>query len=118
MFLLLLSIACASKHVPTGVDVPYTAADLVGDWRNEGAGEITIVDQRGKPVVQSVVDYDGEVFEILGFGWGEDGYSWSYRVPSTDYHITETVLSIDGDSLHTSWSNQNGDTGKDTWSRD
>lgn len=70
----------------------------------------------GEPTFTSLVDYDGEVFQVQSSEWGDGVFEWTYLVPSTGYIVHEVVTSADRGSLCTIWSNQN-DRGTSCYTR-
>lgn len=128
MFLLLLSLACGPKTAPTSAGsssdqkstptgAAYSTDKLLGTWQNDAGGVLTIDDGRHGPMVQSIIDYDGEVFELQTSGWTGTSFGWAYRVPSTSFEVSETVIEATSTALSTTWSNQTGDEGEDHWTR-
>lgn len=97
--LLSLALAGCAKHAPSN------AADYVGAWEDEG-GSVTTIDKSGRALeVTSIIDTDGEVFEVKGTGYVGGQLNWTYLVPSTGYVVTIRVLSLEGDQLCATWEN-------------
>ncbi|RME28316.1 MAG: hypothetical protein D6798_02645 [Deltaproteobacteria bacterium] len=98
--LVVLTLACA--HHPRRADVA-----LVGEWTpSMHDGErTTIVTRRGRARVVSIIDHDGEVFDVKLSGWQDDRFTWVYRVPSTGYIVVVEVDAVTADRMQTTWTN-------------
>ncbi|MCB9744279.1 MAG: hypothetical protein H6740_16900 [Alphaproteobacteria bacterium] len=109
MLLLTLTLACAGKHAPKN------ANEYVGDWTQGGA--VTTIAQDGRRLeVVSIVDSDGETFEVRGTSYEGGVLSWDYHVPSTGYDVHIEVTSLEGDLLCASWRNAHS-TGDECYDR-
>lgn len=101
--LLFSPMALAGAPEPVAI-AKADAKQIAGSWLDEG-GARYVIRRKGKRVwVESIVDSDGEVFEILEHR-DESEFTFVYRVPSTDYVVTIAVLSSDDDALQTAWQN-------------
>lgn len=100
LFALLLP-ACLSAHERA----------IVGSWAESPRSQRHTFDKRGSSVeLTSIVDYDGEAFEVVASEVSDTGVSWIYRVPSTDYIVTCTVDGgVRDQKLTYSWSSQSPD---------
>ncbi len=98
--LLALTLACAHAHRAQD-------AALVGLWTPSMTdGErTTIVTRGGQAQVVSIIDSDGEAFDVKLSGWQDGHFGWVYRVPSTGYIVTVDVDSVAGDRMQTTWTN-------------
>lgn len=115
--LVTLLVACGPKLPPAPATAPYAEAALVGTWQNEGGGTVTIAEDKGRAVVVAIVDSDEEVFTVESYGWGDRYFAWTYTVPSTGFEVLETMIAVDGDTMSSTWSNQTGEEGTDSWTR-
>lgn len=108
--LLSLALAGCAKHAPSN------AVEYVGPWQDEG-GSVTYISQDGRDLeVTSIIDYDGEVFEVMGTSYTGGQLNWTYLVPSTGYVVTIRVMSLEGDQMCTTWENAY-DTGMECYTR-
>lgn len=112
LLLLPLLLACGPKKATTGLDPDV----LLGTWTADNGGTATVELVGGEPTFTSLVDYDGEVFQVQSSEWGDGVFEWTYLVPSTGYIVHEVVTSADRGSLCTIWSNQN-DRGTSCYTR-
>jgi hypothetical protein len=79
----------------------------VGTWEDLETGSLTIVALReGRPVVQSVVDGDGENFPITQQHWDGRTLTFTYQVPSSGYLVEIVFIGVEGERLAATWSNQ------------
>jgi hypothetical protein len=79
---------------------------LAGIWADEGGGQRTTISMvSGQPTVTSIIDADGEKFEVRRSGYQGGNYSWDYHVPSTGYDVHIQVNALNGDRMETTWSN-------------
>jgi len=101
----LLCTACPKQSTFQPPGAVYDARDLVGSWQDEGGAITRFALDDQAVVVSSIVDSDGEVFQVRTSGWVASAYQWIYLVPSTGYVVTTTVDSIAGDSMQTRWQN-------------
>jgi hypothetical protein len=99
---------------PTTVDAPVDPAirrHLAGTWVGANGAEVLITYAGGEHVVQSVVDGDGEVFQVMRSGWTSEGYTFDYLVPSSSYQVHTVVLAASAEALDVRWSNDHGADG-------
>jgi hypothetical protein len=87
--------------------------DLAGVWFNPMThSETTIVWEDDEFKVVSVVDTDdGEVRPVQESDWNGTRIRWTYYVPSTDYTVTFTMTSLEGDQLYCDWFNDHNRSG-------
>jgi hypothetical protein len=93
--------------------------DLAGVWFNPMThSETTIVWEDDEFKVVSVVDTDdGEVRPVQESDWNGTRIRWTYYVPSTDYTVTFTMTSLEGDQLYCDWFNDHDRSGTRTLQR-
>ncbi|MCB9726877.1 MAG: hypothetical protein H6746_00200 [Deltaproteobacteria bacterium] len=112
--LLLLLSACGSSNSalsgPHGDTIRRDSPRLVGDWADAETGTIFHVEMvDGVAQVTSIVDSDGEVFDIREQGWKDGHLTWTYHVPSTGYVNTFVVTNIGTEELGSTWSGTGGE---------
>lgn len=100
--LFLFLLACGPKH--GGGQLKPEA--VIGTWSNEGDGLATIELVAGVPTFTSVLDIDGEIFQVTESHWSREGFDWTYLVPSTGYIVHEVVTSVDENGMCVTWANQ------------
>jgi hypothetical protein len=94
--LILLSLACGIAR--------RQAVPLAGVWRDPSTfSETTIVAKGSDFEVASVVDDDGEAYEIIEQSWDGSTISWTYYVPSTGYTVTMESTAIHQDTIECKW---------------
>ena len=103
----------STPAVSAAAETAFAPEALVGTWKDEG--DATYIIDPG-PTMRSVVDYEGESFEIQSQGWIPGAYTWTYLVPSTGYVVTMKISSVEGDVASSTWSNAN-DSGSETLMR-
>ncbi len=117
MLIVLTTLSCNFvESLFTGSEPPI---DLAGVWFNPMThSETTIVWEDDEFKVVSVIDTDdGEVRPIQESDWNGTRIRWTYYVPSTDYTVTFTMESLEGNSLHCSWFNDHDRSGTRTLQR-
>ena len=100
---LALLLACAPKTSP-----------LAGPWLDSSTNALTTISPKG--VVTSIVDGDGEKFEIRSSVREGDAVTWVYYVPSTGYTVTIEARPL-GDGVAITWFNDKGGSGQEVWTR-
>jgi len=87
--------------------------ELEGIWFNPVThSETTIVWEDNQFVAVSVIDMDdGDVYPVTESDWDGTRIRWSYYVPDTNYNVTFTMVSLDGDILNCSWFNDHDASG-------
>jgi hypothetical protein len=87
--------------------------DLAGIWYNPSThSRTTIIWENGQFRVISVVDTDdGDVYPVQESDWNGTRIRWTYYVPSTDYTVTFTMTSLEGDQLYCDWFNDHDRSG-------
>lgn len=79
---------------------------FVGVWIDlETRARHTIEERGGTLVVSSVIDDDGESYEVRSSKWDGSTLRWSYFVGSTEVLVTLRSKSLRGDSLTAAWAN-------------
>jgi|WetSurMetagenome_2_1015567.scaffolds.fasta_scaffold47335_3 hypothetical protein len=129
--LLALACSCSSlvplQKTPTPfptvspVLLPTSLPDmsgLVGRWLDpDSSGDITtIIALGGGYVVDTVTSPGQDGNELTSTNWTNGVLSWTYCVPAKAC-VTMQTLSLAGDSLQTSWSNDLGQSGSATLTR-
>lgn len=99
----LASLTGCMKIPPGAVGTP---SELAGVWTDDG-GAVFIIEQAGRSRAElvSVVDYDGEAFQVQRSGYEGAQWTLDYVVPSTQYQVHVKVLAVEDDELTTTWSN-------------
>lgn len=101
--LALLLGGCAKTSL--GLPLGESNRALEGLWRDEG-GAAYRFDVTGKSLTcTSIVDYDGEIFEVQSSGWDDGVFEWVYRVPSTGYVVSHRVVTVEDDQFNAFWEN-------------
>ena len=112
--LVVLLIGCPKHPIDPMVEA---AQAMAGTWMDPGGCHFTIALQDDTPKMTSVVDADGEPFQIQSTGWRDGHFHGIYLVPSTGFLVDITILDQPGpDELHTEWKNPL-DSGRESWSR-
>lgn len=94
--LVLLSLACGIARRQTN--------PLAGVWLDPStASQTTIVEKDSGFEVASVIDNDGEVYEITDQSWDGTTISWTYYVPSTGYTVTMESTAVHQDKIECKW---------------
>ncbi len=109
--LLLLAPACGTTGSQGSEDsaARRDSPDLVGVWEDTDTGtQFTIAMQGDVAHVTSIVDDDGELFEIRAEGWENGQLTWTYFVPSTGYENKFVVTSIGAEMLDSTWAGTGG----------
>lgn len=91
-------------------------ARVLGEWESNGGTRYTFTDA-GDTYGLSVIDDDGEVFEVVSVTWADGALGWSYDVPSTGYTVRESVVDVSESRIEVEWENQTGASGTDTLTR-
>jgi hypothetical protein len=121
---LLLALLCTAplltacpKPAPTAEVDRALARHLAGTWARASGAQVLITYADRKHAVQSIVDSDSEVFQVMRSGWTSEGFTWDYLVPSTGYQVHVIVVAADSENLHTRWSNDHGGSGTEILER-
>jgi hypothetical protein len=97
--LMALLLSCAAKH-----------PRIDGLWQDASAlTEFEIVKSNGGFEMMSIIDSDGEVFELRDFEYSNGILRFTYFVPSTDYVVNFKTLVIHEDSMECRWWGTGGD---------
>lgn len=79
---------------------------LPGTWKDlESSTYYTIEERNGSLAMTSIIDHDGELFDIQDFDWNGSAFSWTCYVPSTKITLSFKTTSIDDDTLWCTWDN-------------
>jgi hypothetical protein len=90
---------------------------LVGKWLDPDTGTIsTIAWQNNQYVVTSVSNPNRGGNEVTSSDWSNGVLTWTYCVPGGACVTTQTV-SVSGDNLETTWTNDQGYSGATTFQR-
>jgi hypothetical protein len=108
---ILTTLSCS--FIDSLLDSSEPPIELAGIWFNPVThSETTIVWENDQFEAVSVVDMDdGQVYPITDSDWNGTRIRWSYYVPSTDYNVTFTMESLEGDILNCSWFNDHQASG-------
>ena len=91
-------------------------ARVLGEWESNGGTRYTFTDA-GDTHGLSILDDDGEVFDVVSVTWADGALGWSYDVPSTGYTVRESVVDVSEGRIEVEWENQTGASGTDTLTR-
>lgn len=98
--------AGCAKHATVKPPIDrHIKRQLPGLWKDESGAEHRIIRARKTPAVASIIDADGETFQVDRSGWTGSGYTWDYTVPSTGFAIHVQVESIEDDVMRITWTN-------------
>jgi hypothetical protein len=91
---------------------------LAGRWNDpQTQGTITtIIWTNGQYMVQSVINPSRGGNEVTKFSWSNNVLTWTYCVPDGNC-ITSVTVSVNGDSLDTVWTDDQGNSGQTTFNR-
>jgi|GEM_PF-2195099 len=93
------------------------AEALIGQWHDRDLTDYTFERVDGRVTLVSIVDYDEEVFEVRSAGFVKGFYTIEYFVPSTSYVVTYTIQSLEGEQLPARWTNSEGESGEEAFTR-
>jgi hypothetical protein len=83
---------------------------LEGLWQDASSYTEFEIEKSGDGYeMTSIVDVDGEVFELRDFEWSCGVMRFTYWVPSTDYIVSFKTLEIHEDSMRCKWWGTGGD---------
>lgn len=83
----------------------YTSRDLEGAWLDDSGTTAVIKVADRQALVTSIVDSDGEVFQVVESGRDQGLFHWTAYVPSTSTTYEVWIDSVDGDSATSRWRN-------------
>jgi hypothetical protein len=90
---------------------------LAGSWEDPETSDVhTIIWQNNTYVVTSTTAPDGTDYPVVDQSFSNNVLTWTYAVPDRAT-VTFVVESVSGDSLYTTWSNDQGNSGTETLSR-
>jgi hypothetical protein len=91
---------------------------LAGRWNDpQTKGTVTtIIWANGQYMVQSVINPSRGGNEVTKYTWSDNVLTWTYCVPDGNC-ITSVTVSVNGDSLDTVWTDDQGNSGQDTFNR-
>jgi hypothetical protein len=101
--------------LPTAISEP--SPSLAGYWLDTDTNDVhTIEWQDGKYVVTNAASA-GDTLTISDQSYENGTLTWTYDVTSTGVKVTFTATSASSDSLYTTWSNSQGNSGSQTLER-
>ncbi|MCF7792913.1 MAG: hypothetical protein K9N09_03290 [Candidatus Cloacimonetes bacterium] len=107
VILILLITVLSGCAVIGGAKYRYRkiAEGLHGTWEESGGTiyKIEVMDELVNII--SIVDSDGEAFEVQETKWEEGILSWTYLVPSTEYVVNMHSTAITEDTIICDWQN-------------
>jgi hypothetical protein len=118
-------IACScGSLVPTPTSAPQpsgnqgTVAGLAGRWNDpDTSGTVTTIEfQGGQYVVTSVINPTRGGNEVTKSSWSNGVLTWTYCIPNGNC-ITSLTVSVNGDNLSTTWTDDGGQSGTTTFNR-
>jgi hypothetical protein len=91
---------------------------LAGRWNDpDTSGTVTtIVWENGQYVVQSVINPSRGGNEVTKSSWSNGVLTWTYCVPNGNC-ITSVTVSVDGNTLNTTWTDDRGYSGTTAFAR-
>ena len=91
---------------------------LAGKWLDpDTSGTVTtIIAQGGGYAVNSVINPDRGGNELTKTNWSNGVLTWTYCIPNGNC-ITSVTVSLNGDSLYTTWTDDRGYSGQTTLQR-
>ncbi len=97
---------------------PSVVPGMAGRWIDTSTmGTITtIVTQEGGFAVQSVINPARDGNELTATSWSNGVLTWTYCIPNANC-ITNVTVSLDGNNLNTSWTDDSGNSGQATFLR-
>ncbi len=104
--------------LPTQAEVAPPMQGLAGYWLDpETTGTTTTISAYGDGfVAESVINPNRGTNELTSTNWSNGVLTWTYCVPNGAC-VTNQTISINGDNLEISWSNDQGDSGFSTMTR-
>lgn len=111
---LLLVTGCPHRTSPGAGARRSVAAALEGDWVDDTGARYRVVRLHpDEPVVTYVVDPGGEPLDVVRQGWVDGHFTFTYRVPTTGFEVTLTVVEARDDGVQVHWQNDRGQVGTD-----
>jgi hypothetical protein len=102
---------------PFPTNGPTSLEGLAGSWLDPDTSTVTTIQQQGDGyVVVDVSNPNRGGNELVGLNWDGSVLSWTYCVPGGAC-VTSQTISVSGDSLYVSWSNDQGISGYTTMER-
>jgi hypothetical protein len=97
---------------------PSAVPGMAGRWIDPGTmGTITtIMAQDGGFAVKSVINPARGANELTATNWSNGVLTWTYCIPDANC-ITNVTVSLDGNSLNTTWTDDSGNSGQTTFLR-
>lgn len=114
-------IACSCGSIlplgptPTVAPPPNPLPGLEGQWQDPETLFIFTISSIGDTYqVTAVVDSDSASVPVADQSWDGTTLTWSIANAANDYTLTYETVSINGDSLFTNWSANDGGSGTET----
>jgi hypothetical protein len=97
---------------------PTTVPGMAGRWTDpDTTGTVTTIIAVGDGyAVESVINSERGGNELVATNWANGVLTWTYCIPEGNC-ITTVTVSLDGNSLHTTWTDDNGNSGETTFLR-
>jgi hypothetical protein len=97
---------------------PSAMPGMAGRWIDPGTmGTITtIIAQDGGFAVKSVINPARGGNELTATDWSNGVLTWTYCIPNANC-ITNVTVSLDGNNLNTTWTDDGGNSGQTTFLR-
>jgi hypothetical protein len=91
---------------------------LAGRWNDpDTSGTVTtIIWDKSQYMVQSVINPSRGGNEVTKSSWSNDVLTWTYCVPNGNC-ITTATVSVNGNSLDTTWTDDQSNSGQTTFER-
>jgi hypothetical protein len=98
---------------PSPTSQPSPMPGLVGRWIDPNTlGTVTtIIVQDGGFAVKSVINPGRGGNELTATNWSNGVLTWTYCIPNANC-ITNVTVSVEGNSLLTNWTDDNGNSGQ------
>jgi hypothetical protein len=125
-------IACSCSSLiptPTPTSAPESTTNppassqeampgLAGRWNDpDTSGTVTtIIWDKSQYMVQSVINPSRGGNEVTKSSWSNDVLTWTYCVPNGNC-ITTATVSVNGNSLDTTWTDDQSNSGQTTFER-
>jgi hypothetical protein len=117
-------LSSTPTSVPQATSAPLPANNegpmpgLTGHWNDpDTTGTVTTIAwENGQYVVKSVINPSRGGNEVTKSSWSNGVLTWTYCIPNGNC-ITSVTVSLDGDTLHTTWTDDRGYSGTTAFAR-
>ena len=111
-------IACSCNSLIPNSGNQGTMPGLAGRWNDpDTTGTVTTIAwQNSQYVVTSVINPNRGKNEVTDSSWSNGTLTWTYCIPDGNC-ITSVTVSVNGDKLDTTWSDDQGQSGQTTFDR-